>query len=100
MTACQLICRIFQHSPVFRIGGDEFSVVLQNDDLENVGTLVQRFSDTMKDISATANNEWEQVHISMGIAVYDEQNDHGVNDVMRRADELMYENKRTRKMRR
>ena len=100
MTACQLICRIFQHSPVFRIGGDEFSVVLQNDDLKNVGTLVQRFSDTMKDISATANNEWEQVHISMGIAVYDEQNDHGVNDVMRRADELMYENKRTRKMRR
>jgi diguanylate cyclase (GGDEF)-like protein len=100
MTACQLICRIFQHSPVFRIGGDEFSVILQNDDLENVGTLVQRFSDTMKDISATANNEWEQVHISMGIAVYDEQNDHGVNDVMRRADELMYENKRTRKMRR
>ena len=34
-TACRLICRVFQHSPVFRIGGDEFAVILQNDDYEN-----------------------------------------------------------------
>ena len=42
-TACQLICRIFQHSPVFRIGGDEFAVILQNDDYTNRAGLVQRF---------------------------------------------------------
>ncbi|MDO4808332.1 MAG: cache domain-containing protein, partial [Coriobacteriales bacterium] len=28
-TACRLICRVFQHSPVFRIGGDEFAAILQ-----------------------------------------------------------------------
>ena len=31
-TASRLICRIFQHSPVFRIGGDEFSVILRHED--------------------------------------------------------------------
>lgn len=31
-TASRLICRIFAMSPVFRIGGDEFSVILQDVD--------------------------------------------------------------------
>ena len=98
MAACRLICRVFQHSPVFRIGGDEFSVVLQNDDLKNRDELVRKFKESMVEISDSAKNEWEQVHIAMGIAVYDAQTDHSVRDVILRADELMYENKRVRKM--
>ncbi len=96
-TACRLICRVFQHSPVFRIGGDEFSVVLQNEDLQNRDDLSQQFHDAMVEISTSAENEWDQVHVSMGIAMYDAQTDQSVNDVVRRADELMYENKRIRK---
>ncbi len=98
MAACRLICRVFQHSPVFRIGGDEFSVVLQNDDLKNRDELVRKFKESMIEISASAKNEWEQIHVAMGIAVYDAQTDHSVRDVLLRADELMYENKRVRKM--
>ena len=98
MAACRLICRVFQHSPVFRIGGDEFAVILQNDDLKNRDDLVQKFSESMESISASAANEWEQVHVAVGIAVYDAQIDHSVSDVLLRADELMYENKRMRKM--
>ena len=95
--ACRLICRVFQHSPVFRIGGDEFSVVLQNEDLKNQDVLARQFAEAMAEISDSVPNEWEQVHVSMGIAVYDATSDRGVNDVVRRADELMYENKRMRK---
>ena len=98
LTACHLICHVFQHSPVFRIGGDEFAVILQNDDLANKDVLAQEFSDAMAEINVAATNEWEQAHVAMGIAVYDAQVDHNVNDVLRRADELMYENKRMRKM--
>lgn len=98
MAACRLICRVFQHSPVFRIGGDEFAVILQNDDLKNRDDLVQKFTESMESISASAANEWEQVHVSLGIVVYDAQIDHSVSDVLLRADELMYENKRMRKM--
>ena len=32
--ACGIICRIFSHSPVFRIGGDEFCVILRGGDYE------------------------------------------------------------------
>ena len=96
-TASRLICHVFQHSPVFRIGGDEFSVILQNADYENREVLVEQFKAGMAEISASAKHEWEEAHIAMGIAVYDSQRDRSVNDVIRRADESMYENKRCRK---
>ena len=98
-TACRVICHVFQHSPIFRIGGDEFLVILQGDDLQNREALTQQFRESMANVSATAENEWNQVHVSMGIAEYDPKLDHNVSEVMRRADEIMYENKRTRKSR-
>ncbi|MGX8706711.1 MAG: sensor domain-containing diguanylate cyclase, partial [bacterium] len=96
-TASRLICRVFQHSPVFRIGGDEFSVILQNDDYRNRDALVRQFRAGMAEISASAKNDWEQVHVAMGLAVYESQHDRTVNEVVRRADEAMYEDKRIRK---
>lgn len=95
--ACQLICRIFDHSPVFRIGGDEFAVVLQNDDFTNRDELVKEFQAHRKEISDSAENKWEEVDIAMGIAVYDPQNDSSVSDTVRNADRIMYENKRLEK---
>ena len=96
-TASRLICRVFQHSPVFRIGGDEFSVILQNDDFRNRDALVRQFEKGMEEINLSTGNQWEQVRVAMGIAVYDPRGDHFVIDVVRRADKTMYENKRVRK---
>ena len=96
-TASQLICHIFQHSPVFRIGGDEFSVILKNEDYQNREKLSEQFRQRAEEISASAENSWEEVHTSMGIAVYDSRNDQSVNDTVRRADRRMYENKNRRK---
>ncbi len=31
--ACKIICNTFQHSPVYRIGGDEFAVISQGSDM-------------------------------------------------------------------
>ena len=96
-TASRLICKVFQHSPVFRIGGDEFSVVLRNDDLQNREALMSTFEKAMADISASTENRWEQVHVAMGIAVFNPQIDHSVIDTVRRADKIMYSNKRQHK---
>ena len=95
--ASRLICKVFQHSPVFRIGGDEFSVILQNDDYRYREDLVNTFEKTAAEISAAEKNPWEQVHVSMGIAVYDQKEDAFVIDTVRRADKLMYLNKRKHK---
>jgi diguanylate cyclase (GGDEF)-like protein len=35
-----LICRVFSHSPVFRIGGDEFAVILRGWDYEHYDTII------------------------------------------------------------
>ena len=93
-TASRLICRTFQHSPVFRIGGDEFAVVLRNDDFRNREELIRTFERSKEDTCAHTDNRWEQVHISMGIARFDPAQDRQISDTMRRADRVMYVNKR------
>ena len=92
--ARRLICRVFQHSPVFRIGGDEFAVVLQGSELKNKDQLVEAFEKVKEEINAAAMSKWDEAHISLGIAVYDPQIDGSVSDAVRRADRIMYENKR------
>jgi diguanylate cyclase (GGDEF)-like protein len=96
-TASSLICKVFQHSPVFRIGGDEFAVVLLNDDLRNREALVTAFEQSMAESRSSKENHWEQVHVAMGIAVFNPKLDHSVIDTVRRADKIMYTHKRQRK---
>lgn len=93
-TATQLICKTFKHSPVFRIGGDEFTVVLMGDDFRNREALVQQMIQKEEEMSTAAENRWEQVHVAMGFAEYDPKQDGSASDTMRRADKDMYENKR------
>ena len=95
--ACRLICAVFQHSPVFRTGGDEFAVVMQNEDYQKREALAAQF-DTLRDQScATEKDRWAQARVTLGIADYDPLTDQSVTDVLRRADKIMYENKRIRK---
>ena len=99
-TSSRLICRIFEHSPVFRIGGDEFAVVMENSDFDNRDELVKKFDEAEKEINSKAENSWEEVHVAFGIAVYDPKDDETVNDTARRADKIMYQNKKIGKEKR
>ena len=96
-TACQLICKIFDQSPVFRIGGDEFAVILQNGDFDNRGELVEQFEQGRRMTNSSVVNKWEEIHIALGIAEFDLQNDGTLSNTVRRADRVMYENKRLSK---
>ena len=90
--ACHIICTIFRHSPVFRIGGDEFIVILKNSDYENRNDLVkqtvQQFSETERN---NAKEPWERYSVAIGVAEYKEGDT--VETVFKRADEEMYNNK-------
>lgn len=96
-TAAKAICEVFQHSPVFRIGGDEFTLILLNEDFKNRTELINLFKVNCNTVNEQANNDWEQIHISIGLAISELSNMASVDDVMRKADQLMYENKRKRK---
>ena len=95
--ASMLICKVFQHSPVFRVGGDEFAVVLMNEDFKNRVDLMNQFEDRQKESWNTAENKWQEVRVAFGVAVYDSIKDQSVSDTIRRADKIMYENKRQSK---
>ena len=97
MASCRAICRVFQHSPVFRVGGDEFVVVLMGDDYETRDNLLRKFEEEQKTVSAAAKNQWERVSVASGVAVYDPVIDQTMRDLMDRADQLMYESKRLHK---
>ena len=84
--ACKIICDIFKHSPVFRIGGDEFAVIAQGSDYEDIETLIERVY--------THNAEAKRnggIVIACGMAKYEA--DACVAPVFERADHNMYENK-------
>ena len=91
--ACSLVCHIFVHSPVFRIGGDEFAVILQKSDYEHRDELLTRFDEACSESRSREADVWNQVNVARGVATYDPAIDGTVNDVVRRADKLMYENK-------
>ncbi|MBQ7669683.1 MAG: transporter substrate-binding domain-containing protein [Clostridia bacterium] len=98
--ASSLICGIFLHSPVFRIGGDEFAIVLMNEDYKNREELLRWFESAQKDKNESAKHDWETVSVAIGVADYDPNIDSSVNDTARRADKIMYENKRLKKAQR
>ena len=98
-TACSFICRIFAHSPVFRMGGDEFGVILQGVDYENRQTLMNMFDRAAREHNAFAAEIWDRVNISKGMAVYDPAIDKSVEMTLTRADGHMYEDKQRYKAR-
>ena len=96
-TASHFICHIFSHSPVFRIGGDEFAVILQNEDFKNRADLIGKATRHDSEIHIVADGQRIPVRISMGITAFDPESDKTVEDVIKRADMMMYDNKRARK---
>lgn len=95
---CRIVCSVFSHSPVYRIGGDEFTVILKGRDLDNIEDLITRFNCTMLTVSENGDLEpWEQVSAAIGYAVYDADRDGTPDGTFRRADRAMYLRKREMK---
>ena len=95
----RIICDVFEHSPVFRIGGDEFVAILQNRDYENREALLRLFDEKCSEKREAEMEPWKKVTVSRGLADYDPQKDKLIDDVVRHADRAMYENKRSMKRR-
>jgi diguanylate cyclase (GGDEF)-like protein len=89
----QVICEVFDHSPVFRIGGDEFTAILIGKDYENRKKLLQMFDEKCAEMRKHESDVWKQVDVARGIAEYNPQEEETISDVVRRADKNMYENK-------
>lgn len=91
-SACSLICNIFVHSPVFRVGGDEFIVVLLGQDYQNREALFRELQDRASQNVKYAIDPARPV-IAAGMCVFTDEYA-SVEEVFNEADQSMYEDKR------
>lgn len=90
--AVDRICEVFAHSPVYRIGGDEFVVILTGEDYANREVLYKELTDRMAYKSEDGSYApWQQYSAAVGMSVYRRGDD--VSAVFDRADQAMYKNK-------
>lgn len=89
-SSAQLLCDFFAHSPVFRVGGDEFVVFLRGNDY----SARHEIMDKLRRQVLENKKKGEGVIMAAGMAEYNPENDNFVSDIFERADKEMYEDKK------
>lgn len=87
--SAMLLCVVFAHSPVFRVGGDEFVAFVRGSDYANRNELLEKLRSQVLE----NQKKGEGAVIASGMAEYDPDKDKLVSEVFERADKQMYENK-------
>ena len=87
--ACKRICTVFDHSPVFRVGGDEFIVILSGEDYFARNELMNQINEIPTDRSKIKVGET----VSAGMAEYDRDKHRSLLNVTEEADKAMYTRK-------
>lgn len=88
--ACHLICVTFDHSPVFRTGGDEFVAILKGNDYEHRSKLLSE----LDRVSDENNGRNGLVVVAAGMSEFDGGADRNFTHVFERADSAMYARKK------
>ncbi|MBR6239052.1 MAG: GGDEF domain-containing protein [Lachnospiraceae bacterium] len=87
--SAKLLCEIFDHSPVFRVGGDEFVVFLRGSDYSNREELMLGLHSQVLENMQSGSGPI----LASGIAEYNPETDSFVSEIFDRADREMYDNK-------
>jgi diguanylate cyclase (GGDEF)-like protein len=87
LEGCRIVCKTFQHSPVYRMGGDEFAVIAQGSDYEKMEQLMSTLA--KKNVK---NLKMGGVVVAAGMVKYTDET--CVAEVFAKADAMMYQNKK------
>jgi diguanylate cyclase (GGDEF)-like protein len=79
-----------------RLGGDEFCVLVSADSVAGIDVARTRLSDAIAMANRLPGRTF-RLSVSMGLAVFDREHDRSVDDLIARADTLMYEEKRAKR---
>lgn len=85
----KIICQTFKHSPIYRIGGDEFAAFLTGEDLEHHTNLLKSFNRQIE-----KNLKDGKVVVANGFSSFNAEKDSTFSQIFGRADSKMYERKR------
>ncbi len=78
-----------------RIGGDEFLVFLQDTPEESIPTVIKHLRENI-DVWNRRNAKPYPLTVSMGVVVYDPENPCDVETLIKKADDLMYQEKKSK----
>ena len=94
INACELTCEVFGRENVYRVGGDEFVVILDGDKVSTCEVNVVRLRAMIEKFRADEKLEpWEKVSAAVGVAYYQAGVDTSADEVFKRSDAEMYKNK-------
>lgn len=88
--AARILTDIFKTSPVFRIGGDEFVVILKGRDYSAYHKLIFQMDKACKEDYITVEDIEIPVFLARGVALFDPKIDRVYEDVFAKADHAMY----------
>ena len=97
VTVSRIISETFKRSPVFRIGGDEFLVLLQNKDLADKDELLTNFDLKCAETHIDKDDVSLPISIAKGFSRFNPDKDTQFSDVFERADHEMYKHKKKMK---
>ena len=95
----KLLNEVFAQSPIYRVGGDEFTVVLQGENYENRYSLLERLRKRIKEAEKIEYFVDGRASLAIGMADYDPKSDSLMRNVQERADAAMYADKLNKKAR-
>jgi two-component system, cell cycle response regulator len=97
--AAEIFKEIFRNSDIVaRFGGDEFVVLAAISPEENAGSLTYRLQERFRASNAQRNRPYD-LSISVGLAHFDDEESHSIEESMAGADRAMYEDKRRKRSR-
>lgn len=76
-----------------RFGGEEFTIMLPHTDADTAWAVAEQLRTSVADMRVPWEVPLPQVTISLGIFVFNQDNDLGPTDILRRADEALYVSK-------
>lgn len=88
---------VFGQKNLFRIGGDEFVAVLFEEEAARAQEYMDSFRHEITEFNKSPHVYGNEVHIAAGVTGYDRGKDSSFGDVFRRADSLMYQDKKLQK---
>lgn len=94
---CKLLSETFSGSPVYRIGGDEFAVILQGSDYDRRAELFESLHKKIDEAEKIEEYSDGKASLAIGMSEYNPLTDMDVQNVQDRADAYMYIDKRNRK---